>query len=183
MKRTAFEVSIEHIAREAAEGPDGGLVATGRPEATAMFVSFAREIPEAVLEGVEAQGVDRVILLPAEGPLGNYPPTDGGDWFDAGVPVVNCISNPVYLLTDRRRPPLGRPRAAPEDGLGLRADHPPARRRRPPPLGLDRVVALPAGDEGAPPGGPRRDDPARAPGGSTEPRRGGEFKHVTAELA
>jgi hypothetical protein len=47
-----------------------------------------------------AHGVDRAIVLPAEGPLGNYPPTDGGDWYEAGVPVINCISNPVYLLTD-----------------------------------------------------------------------------------
>ncbi len=99
VKRAALEVSIEHIALEAAEGPDGGLVPTGRPEAAAIFVPFGKEVREAVLEGVEAAGVDRVILLPAEGPLGNYPPTDGGDWFLAGVPVVNCISNPVYLLT------------------------------------------------------------------------------------
>ena len=99
VKRTALEVSIEHVALEAAEGRDGLLAPTGRPEVTAMFVSFSREMAEAVVEGVSAHGVDRVILLPAEGPLGDYPPTDGGDWFAAGVPVVNCISNPVYLLT------------------------------------------------------------------------------------
>ena len=99
VKRTALEVSIEHIALEAAEDSDGELAPTGRPEATAIFVSFSGEVAEAVVEGVSAHGVDRVILLPAEGPLGNYPPTDGGDWFAAGVPVVNCISNPVYLLT------------------------------------------------------------------------------------
>ncbi len=100
MKRTVLEVTIEHIAREAVEGQGRGLVATGRPEATAIFVPFARAVSEAVLEGVAEQGVDRVVLLPAEGPLGSYPPTDGGDWFEAGVPVVNAISNPVYLLTD-----------------------------------------------------------------------------------
>jgi hypothetical protein len=100
VKRTALEVSIEHIALEAAEGPGGQLVPTGRPEATAMFVSFSRAIAGAVVDGARAHGLDRTILLPAEGPLGNYPPTDGGDWFHAGVPVINCISNPVYLLTD-----------------------------------------------------------------------------------
>jgi hypothetical protein len=99
VKRAAVEITIEHIAREAIEGPDGGLIPTGRPEATAMFVSFSRAISDAVLDGVAEQGVDRVVLLPAEGPLGSYPPTDGGDWFEAGVPVVNCISNPVCLLT------------------------------------------------------------------------------------
>lgn len=105
VKRTALEVSIEHVALEAAEGPDGELVPTGRPEPTAMFVSFSRAIRDAALAGAEGAGLDRVVLLPAEGPLGNYPPTDGGDWFAAGVPVVNAISNPVYLLTA-------------EDGLG-----------------------------------------------------------------
>lgn len=116
VKRTALEVSIEHIALEAAEGPGGALVATGRPEATAVFISFSREVADAVVEGVSAYGIDRAILLPAEGPLGDYPPTDGGDWFAAGVPVVNCISNPVYLLTsddDLRWVDRGRlPRAA-----------------------------------------------------------------------
>jgi hypothetical protein len=101
VKRTALAVSVEHIAREAAEDEDGGLIPTGRPEATAIFVSFSRAIAAAVLAGVEAHGMNRLILLPAEGPLGNYPPTDGGDWFAAGVPVVSCISNPVYLLTDQ----------------------------------------------------------------------------------
>ncbi len=100
VKRTALEVSIEHVAHEAIEGPDGTLVASGKPEATAMFVSFSRAIADAVVDASKAYGLNRVILLPAEGPLGNYPPTDGGDWYEAGVPVINCISNPVYLLTD-----------------------------------------------------------------------------------
>jgi hypothetical protein len=99
VERTAFEVSIEHIALEAAEGRDGTLVPTGRPEATAVFTSFSPEIAAAVVEGARDHGLDRTVVLPAEGPLGSYPPTDGGDWFVAGVPVVNCISNPVYLLT------------------------------------------------------------------------------------
>ena len=160
VERTAFEVSIEHIALEAAEGADGRLAATGRPEATAIFVSFAREVREAVLEGVEKEGVDRVILLPAEGPLGNYPPTDGGDWFEAGVPVVNCISNPVYLLTsddalgwvDRARLPR---MAAAFERIIRRLDA-----CAPAGPGLDRVVALSTGDEGPPPGRRRGDDAA-----------------------
>ncbi len=100
VKRTALEISIEHIALEAIEDAEGNLVPTGRPEPSAMFVSFSPTIAEAVVDSVKSHGVDRVILLPAEGPLGNYPPTDGGDWYEAGVPVINCISNPVYLLTD-----------------------------------------------------------------------------------
>jgi hypothetical protein len=100
VRRTALEISIEHIAHEADEGPTGQLVPTGLPEATGIFVPFSQAVTDAVLESVAAHDLDRVVLLPAEGPLGPYPPTDGGDWWEAGVPVVNHISNPVYLLTD-----------------------------------------------------------------------------------
>jgi hypothetical protein len=100
VKKTVLEVSIEHIALEAVENREGNLVPTGRPEPTAMFTSFSSTLVRELLEGVKDQGVNRVIVLPAAGPLGNYPPTDGGDWFEAGVPVINCISNPVYLLTN-----------------------------------------------------------------------------------
>lgn len=100
VRRAALEVTIEHIAREAEEDATGALVTTGRPEATGIFVPFSRLVSETVLGCVRRHGLDRSLLLPAEGPLGPYPPTDGGDWWAAGVPVVNHISNPVYLLTD-----------------------------------------------------------------------------------
>jgi hypothetical protein len=96
--KTALEISVEHIAREAVEGENEQLVPSGRPEAAGIFVPLNGAMVDAVLESVEAHGVDRVLLLPPEGPLGEYPPTDGGDWYEAGVPVINYISNPVYLL-------------------------------------------------------------------------------------
>ncbi len=55
---------------------------------------------DVVLANLKDNGVDRAFLLPPEGPLGPYPPTDGGDWYKAGVPLVNFISNPVYLLNE-----------------------------------------------------------------------------------
>jgi hypothetical protein len=97
--KTAVEISIEHIALEAEEDRQGNLVETGQPEATGVFVPFSKVATKAVLEGLRNNDVRRTFLLPAEGPLGHYPPTDGGDWYEAGVPVVNFISNPVYLLT------------------------------------------------------------------------------------
>jgi hypothetical protein len=99
VQHTAVEISIEHIAREAGENRQGKLEPTGRPEATGIFVPFSRQTAEIVLEGMRKNDVRRVVLLPAEGPLGDYPTTDGGDWYQAGVPVINFISNPVYLLT------------------------------------------------------------------------------------
>ena len=98
--RTVLEISIEHVAREAVEAADGRLVASGRPEPSALFVSFNRRLAQLTTRALADNGVDRALLLPAEGPLGDFPPTDGGDWYEAGVPLINCISNPVYLLTD-----------------------------------------------------------------------------------
>ena len=96
--KVALEITIEHIAKEAVEDADGKLVYSGQPEGTGIFVPFNKGMVNAVLESVEKNSVDRVFLLPPEGPLGDYPPTDGGDWYEAGVPLVNIISNPVYLL-------------------------------------------------------------------------------------
>jgi hypothetical protein len=98
--RVALEITIEHIAKEALENARGELVPSGQPEGTGIFVPFNRGMVNAVLDSVRNNAVDRVFLLPPEGPLGDYPPTDGGDWYEAGVPLVNIISNPVYLLNE-----------------------------------------------------------------------------------
>lgn len=96
-------LSIEHCAAPEAEEsvPGGKLIKTGRPEPTAWFCSFAGPLREIVMRAIRQHKIKRSILLPAIGPLGNYPPTDGGDWYEYGVPVVNSISNPPYLLTDQ----------------------------------------------------------------------------------
>jgi hypothetical protein len=98
--KVALEITIEHIAKEAIENSAGELVQSGQPEGTGIFVPFNKGMVNAVLESVKSNSLDRVFLLPPEGPLGNYPPTDGGDWYEAGVPLVNMISNPVYLLNE-----------------------------------------------------------------------------------
>ncbi|MCJ7446690.1 MAG: M28 family metallopeptidase [Bacteroidales bacterium] len=98
--KVALEITIEHIAKEAVENDKGELVFSGQPEGTGIFVPFNKGMVNTVLESVKMNSVDRVFLLPPEGPLGNYPPTDGGDWYEAGVPLVNIISNPVYLLNE-----------------------------------------------------------------------------------
>jgi hypothetical protein len=95
-----FALSIEHIAKEAQECQAGTLVPTGKSEPAGIFMSFNEVLRRNILREARAFGLDRCLLLPAEGPLGNYPPTDGGDWYLADIPIVNYISNPVYLLTD-----------------------------------------------------------------------------------
>ena len=99
--RTALEISIEHVALEAREDSSSGkLVATGESEPAGIFVPFNRRVCDIVLNALKVNAPGRALLLPPEGPLGDYPPTDGGDWYAAGVPVINYISNPAYLLTD-----------------------------------------------------------------------------------
>jgi hypothetical protein len=94
----ALEITIEHVAKEAVENAGGELVESGLAEGTGVFLPFNQAMADAVLGNLRDNGVDRAFLLPPEGPLGSYPPTDGGDWYEAGVPLVNFISNPVYLL-------------------------------------------------------------------------------------
>ncbi len=96
--KVALEITVEHVAKEAIENEAGDLVESGRSEGTGVFLPFNQAMIDAVLLNLEDNGVDRAFLLPPEGPLGPYPPTDGGDWYLAGVPLVNFISNPVYLL-------------------------------------------------------------------------------------
>jgi hypothetical protein len=94
----ALEITVEHVAKEAIENKAGELVESGLAEVTGVFLPFNQAMVDAVLENLKDNGVDRTFLLPPEGPLGPYPPTDGGDWYEAGVPLINFISNPVYLL-------------------------------------------------------------------------------------
>lgn len=98
--KVALEITVEHIAKEAIENEKGELVYSGKPEGTGIFVPFNQKMVDVVLESVTKNSVDRVFLLPPEGPLGDFPPTDSGDWYQAGVPLINIISNPVYLLNE-----------------------------------------------------------------------------------
>jgi hypothetical protein len=100
LKDVVFALSIEHIAKEAQESAEGKLTPTGKSEPAGIFLSFNEVLRRTVLSEARSFGLDRCLMLPAEGPLGKYPPSDGGDWYAANIPIVNYISNPVYLLTD-----------------------------------------------------------------------------------
>lgn len=97
--KTVLEISLEHMCHEAVEDEGGKLIPSGLPEVTGVFVPFSKEVCDIVMDNLRKHHLDRTIALPSEGPFGAYPPTDGGDWFEAGIPVINHISDPVYLLT------------------------------------------------------------------------------------
>ena len=96
--RVVLEMTVEHVAKEAVEDSAGNLVESGLPEGTGVFAPFNGDMVRSILKNLEENDVHRVFILPAEGPLGDFPPTDGGDWYEAGVPLINMISNPVYPL-------------------------------------------------------------------------------------
>ena len=96
--KVALEMTVEHVAKEAIEDCDGNLAENGLPEGTGIFAPFNSKMVSSIIKSLEKNDVHRVFILPPEGPLGDYPPTDGGDWYEAGVPIINMISNPVYLL-------------------------------------------------------------------------------------
>ncbi|MBN1498804.1 MAG: M28 family peptidase [Spirochaetes bacterium] len=99
IRKTVAEIHIEHIAMEAKE-KDGKLILTGNPEPAGIFCNYNRKSVELVSEIIDRHNLTPSFVLPASGPLGKYPPTDGGDFYEHGVPVFNMISNPVYLLVD-----------------------------------------------------------------------------------
>ena len=79
------EIHIEHIAKEVME-KEGKLVLTGKTEPTAIFTNFNKRSVELMTGILAEENLVRTMILPAHGPLGNYPPTDGGDFYEAGVP-------------------------------------------------------------------------------------------------
>ena len=93
------EIHIEHIGLEAKE-QNGELVMTGATEPAAVFTPYNRACVRMVKDFLVAQDLRRTLVLGAHGPLGEFPPTDGGDFYLEGVPVFNYICNPVYLLVD-----------------------------------------------------------------------------------
>lgn len=96
LERIVLEVHLEHAANEVVER-DGTLVATGESEARWWFTSRAPDLEAAVWQAMEAEGLDRSLLIEPEA-LGERPTTDGGPFHQAGVPLVNYLTAPFYLF-------------------------------------------------------------------------------------
>jgi hypothetical protein len=96
LTRTVLEVHLEHAAMEYVE-EDGRLRQTGYPEARWWFTSRISRLQAAVQAAIEAEELVRSLVLPPTA-LGERPPTDGGDFHLAGVPMVNFLTAPFYLF-------------------------------------------------------------------------------------
>ncbi|MBI2914203.1 MAG: hypothetical protein HYY03_09840, partial [Chloroflexi bacterium] len=91
-----LEVHLEHAANEFVEH-DGALQPSGFPEARWWFTSRPPPLESAVRQAIEAEGLERSLILPPTA-FGPRPTSDGGDFHLAGVPIVNYLTAPFYLF-------------------------------------------------------------------------------------
>lgn len=103
--RIAFGLHLEHIASRAAPDGDGGLLDTGDPEVRWWFVSGGahdESLTAATVEAITTEDLDWSLVLPPD-VFGPMPPTDGGFYHPAGIPMVNLLAAPMYLFDPRDR--------------------------------------------------------------------------------
>jgi hypothetical protein len=101
LDRIVLSLHLEHAANEFVER-DGELVASGEPEVRWWFTSRIPELEAAVAETLEAESLDRSLILPPDA-LGPQPTTDGGPFHPHGVPLVNYLTAPFYLFDEMDR--------------------------------------------------------------------------------
>lgn len=96
LDQVVLSVHLEHTAA-ASKVEDGRLVATDEPEVRWWFTTRSAALEGAVVTALRAEEVDRSWVLPPEA-FGEFPPTDGGGFHLHGVPVVDFLAAPVYLV-------------------------------------------------------------------------------------
>lgn len=98
VNNTALEITVEHIALDS---DDSGIkpIPTNNPATYIYFTSLNKTISKYLFSEIKGNNLTRSAILPARGVFGDYPSTDGGDWFVHNVPMINMISGPSYLLT------------------------------------------------------------------------------------
>ena len=99
LDRVVLELHLEHAACEG-RGGNRGLIATGKPEVRWWFTSRIAALEDAVEEAIRAEDLRRSFIMPPDGfpPGSPAPPTDGGFFHLANVPIVNFLTAPMYLF-------------------------------------------------------------------------------------
>jgi hypothetical protein len=97
LSRVVLEVHLEHAAREVVDQGDGELVTTGQCTPRWFFTSRVPPLEAAVAEALATERLNRSMIL-APDALGDHPPTDGGGYHSAGIPVVQFLAAPWYLF-------------------------------------------------------------------------------------
>lgn len=103
-----FGLHLEHVAARAVPDGNGALVSSGEPEIRWWFVSAGDAQDSWVAHTAEAiarHDLDRSLVLPPD-VFGPMPPTDGGFYHLAGIPMVNLLAAPMYLFDPADRPDM-----------------------------------------------------------------------------
>ena len=101
LDKVVCEIHIEHICRAAEALPDGsGYKPLEEIESRAFFYSPNKSIKRALSRVVSAHDLRRTMVLPAGMIMGRHPPTDGGFYSAANIPIINLIAGPPYLLSE-----------------------------------------------------------------------------------
>lgn len=96
LPRTVLELHLEHAANECR--PEGGrLVPTGQPEVRWWFTTQEPALERAVAEALATEDLRRSLVFRPD-VFFEFPPTDGGFFHTAGVPLVNYLTAPMYLF-------------------------------------------------------------------------------------
>ena len=96
LDKVVLEFHLEHACLEFVQ--EGASVASaGRPTPRWFFASEIPRLKEALLEALVAEDLRRSMILPPDA-IGDQPPTDGGYYWNAGVPIVNFLAAPWYLF-------------------------------------------------------------------------------------
>ncbi len=92
-----LELHLEHAAAETVSDGNGGLTTTGEPEVRWWFTSTDTQLQQSVASALSAEDLRRSMVLPPDVFMA-HPPTDGGFFHLAGVPLVDFLAAPMYLF-------------------------------------------------------------------------------------
>ena len=92
-----LELHLEHAAAETVADGSGGLVTTGQPEVRWWFTSRDPALEASVASALAAEDLRRSMVLRPDIFM-EHPPTDGGFFHLADVPLVDFLAAPMYLF-------------------------------------------------------------------------------------
>ncbi len=93
---TVLEIHLEHVATEC-RGDGANLISTGNPEVRWWFTTQQKDLQTLVKQSIEDNHLTRSLILKPDVFMA-HPPTDGGFFHLAGVPIVNFLTAPMYLF-------------------------------------------------------------------------------------
>lgn len=93
-------INLEQVAAgEFVEGPDGEYVATGLPQPRVVMVPESDAVVDTISDAIRSWNLTRSIVIPLTA-FSDRPPGAVRPIFDEGIPIIQYISGPVYLLSD-----------------------------------------------------------------------------------